>query len=113
MLVSPPYDYNCLYDSRNDGCDCRSCDSKHRKSQFSVYQDIIEDKVDAIDMDEQHGRYLKRGEVAVKRGDYIDFFVFIICPDKYYEINDEAKKYYMMILAYQNNMFGGKKECTY
>lgn len=54
---------------------------------------LIEDKVDAIDMDEQHGRYLKRGEVAVNRGDYLDFFVFIVCPDKYYETNDEAKKY--------------------
>lgn len=28
-------------------------------------------------------------------------------------IQTEAKKYYMMILAYQNNMFGGKRECTY
>lgn len=54
---------------------------------------LIEDKIDAIDMEDQHARYIKRAEVAKKRGDYEDYAVFIVCPHKYYEINDEAKLY--------------------
>lgn len=46
---------------------------------------LIEDKIDAISMPEQHGRYIKRGEKAVKTGDYNDFRVFIFCPEKYYK----------------------------
>lgn len=54
---------------------------------------LIEDKIDAIAMPDQHGRYLKRGERGVKENEYIDFDVIIICPEKYYINNDEAKLY--------------------
>ncbi len=54
---------------------------------------LIEDKIDAIAMPKQHDRYVKRGEESVKSGDYNDFRVFIICPEKYYDKNDEAKHY--------------------
>ena len=54
---------------------------------------LIEDKIDAIAMPEQHGRYIKRGEKGVKAGEYKDFRVFIFCPEKYYKNNDEAKLY--------------------
>ena len=52
---------------------------------------LIEDKIDAIAMPEQHDRYIKRGKKGVKDGEYKDFGIFIICPKKYYEHNDEAK----------------------
>ena len=54
---------------------------------------LIEDKIDAIAMPEQHGRYVKRGEKGIKSGEYDDFKVFIFCPEKYYKNNSEAKLY--------------------
>ena len=54
---------------------------------------LIEDKVDAIAMPDQHLRYLKRGEVGIQKGKYDVFEVFLFCPDKYYANNSEAKKY--------------------
>ena len=58
---------------------------------------LVEDKIDAIAMPDQHDRYIKRGEKAVKAGEYKDFRVFIFCPEKYYTQNDEAKKYEYLI----------------
>ena len=54
---------------------------------------LIEDKIDAIAMPEQHNRYTKRGKKGVKAGEYHDFRIFIFCPEKYYKNNDEAKLY--------------------
>lgn len=54
---------------------------------------LIEDKINAIAMPEQCNRYKIRGEKGVKNGDYKDFFVFIVSPQKYYEQDTEAQKY--------------------
>ncbi len=54
---------------------------------------LIEDKIDAIAMPEQHGRYIKRGKKGIKEEQYKDFRVFIFCPEKYYKNNNEAKLY--------------------
>ena len=54
---------------------------------------LIEDKIDAIAMPEQYARYVKRGTKGVNEGEYKDFRVFLICPEKYYKNNDEAKRY--------------------
>ncbi len=54
---------------------------------------LIEDKLNAIAMDQQANRYTKRGEIGVKNNDYSEFFVFIICPQKYRDTNAEAVKY--------------------
>ena len=54
---------------------------------------LIEDKIDAIAMPNQHERYVQRGKKAVKNGAYDGFRVFIFCPEKYYKNNAEAKKY--------------------
>ena len=54
---------------------------------------LIEDKIDAIAMPDQHDRYTKRGAKGVKAGEYQDFRIFIFCPDKYYRNNNEAKLY--------------------
>ena len=57
------------------------------------YGFLVEDKIDAIAMPEQHERYIKRGRKGISSGDYDDFRVFIFCPKKYRESNDEAKLY--------------------
>ena len=54
---------------------------------------LIEDKIDAIAMQEQAARYTIRGEKAVQRGEYDEFYVFIIAPENYLNSNSEAKKY--------------------
>lgn len=54
---------------------------------------LIEDKVDAVAMKDQHARYIKRGEKGIEDGDYAEYRVFIFCPRKYREGNNEAKKY--------------------
>ena len=54
---------------------------------------LIEDKINATAMQKQHGRYIERGNKGVNAGEYKDFRVFIICPDKYYNKNNEAKLY--------------------
>lgn len=58
-----------------------------------IYGLLIEDKIDAIAMPEQHRRYVKRGEKGVRAGEYQDFRVFLFCPEKYYNSDDEAKRY--------------------
>ena len=54
---------------------------------------LIEDKIDAPAMPKQHQRYIKRGNTGIDHNDYQDFKVFIVCPQKYYEGDKEAKKY--------------------
>lgn len=54
---------------------------------------LIEDKIDAVAMPEQAARYSVRGKKAVERGDYDEFYVFIIAPQDYLRSNAEAKKY--------------------
>lgn len=70
---------------------------------------LIEDKIDAIAMPEQHSRYVKRGEKGVKNGDYDDFRVFIFCPEKYYKNNIEAKKYEHLLTYEECKEFFDKK----
>ena len=54
---------------------------------------LIENKIDAIAMPNQYGRYVERGKIGVKNSDYDDFFVFIVAPSEYLSTNDESKKY--------------------
>ena len=57
------------------------------------YAILIEDKIDAVAMPDQHERYVKRGEKGIADREYIDFYIMIICPEKYYNNNAEAKLY--------------------
>lgn len=57
------------------------------------YALLIEDKIDAIAQPEQHQRYVKRGDKAVADGEFADYRVFIVCPQKYYDSDNEAKTY--------------------
>lgn len=54
---------------------------------------LIEDKVDAMAMPGQYLRYHKRGKKGIRQGKYDAYEVFIFCPDKYWDNNEEAKKY--------------------
>lgn len=54
---------------------------------------LIEDKIDAIAMPNQHERYIKRGNKGIKKGEYDEYDVFIVCPEKYRENNHEAVLY--------------------
>lgn len=54
---------------------------------------LIEDKIDAIAMPNQSGRYQERGKRGIENGEYLSFDVFIVAPQKYLEQNSEAKKY--------------------
>lgn len=72
---------------------------------------LIEDKVDAIAMPDQHSRYIKRGQRGIEKGKYDAFRIFIFCPDKYYRNNSEAPKYEHFI-SYEEfkTYFDGKDE---
>lgn len=54
---------------------------------------LIENKIDAVAMDLQPERYVKRGDKAVSLGIYNEYRIFIIAPKKYLETNIYAKKY--------------------
>ncbi len=54
---------------------------------------LIEDKIDAPAMPKQAERYVKRGKKAIKNGECNDFLSFIVCPQKYYDNNQEARNY--------------------
>jgi len=54
---------------------------------------LIEDKIDAIAMPEQCDRYIKRGEREVEDGLFSRFYVFIVAPEKYLDINSEVTLY--------------------
>ncbi len=54
---------------------------------------LIEDKIDAKAQENQSGRYIKRGEKGKEKGDYEEFFVFIVAPKEYLSVNKEAQKY--------------------
>ena len=54
---------------------------------------LIEDKIDAIAMPEQPSRYILRGNKGVESGDYDYYYIFIVAPKKYLEINEKAKEY--------------------
>lgn len=54
---------------------------------------LIEDKIDAIAQPEQQNRYEKRAKKARSKGQYDDYYIFIVAPGKYLEGNQEASKY--------------------
>ena len=58
-----------------------------------LYGLLIEDKIDAVAMPNQHQRYIKRGNKGISEKDYRDYRIFIFCPEKYYRNNSEAKLY--------------------
>lgn len=58
---------------------------------------LIEDKIDAIAMPNQRGRYNIRGDKGIIAKEYNKYFVFIIAPKDYLDTNEEAKKYEIQV----------------
>ena len=54
---------------------------------------LVEDKIDAIAMPEQPERYIKRGQKAVEHGECEASECYIVCPQKYLDNNEAARKY--------------------
>lgn len=65
-----------------------------------LYGILIEDKIDATAMPNQHERYIKRGDKGIAGKEYKDYRVFIFCPEKYYK-NDSEAKLYEHLLTYE------------
>ena len=63
------------------------------KMEGEKHSFLIEDKIDAVAMPDQHDRYVKRVLKGVENGEYNGFDIYIICPEKYRETNEEAGKY--------------------
>jgi len=53
----------------------------------------IENKIDAMAMQNQNARYHSRGEKDKAAGEYDDFSVLIVAPERYLQVNREAQKY--------------------
>lgn len=53
----------------------------------------IEDKIDAIAQENQSGRYHDRAQKEIAAGEYDEYSVLIVAPEKYLEANKEAHKY--------------------
>lgn len=53
----------------------------------------IEDKIDAIAMENQSGRYHDRAKKDIATGEYDDYSVLIVAPERYLEANSEVHKY--------------------
>lgn len=72
---------------------------------------LIEDKVDAIAMPDQHKRYQLRGEKGKNSGEWQEFEIFIFCPEKYHNNDTEAKEY-EHYLSYEDckKYFDGKHD---
>lgn len=54
---------------------------------------LIEDKINAPAMGNQALRYGKRGDKAKARGEYDEYHIFIVAPQKYLDGNTEARNY--------------------
>ena len=54
---------------------------------------LIEDKIDAVAMPNQYERYNIRGNKGIQNNEYDRFFVFIVAPEDYLNVNEEAEKY--------------------
>ena len=55
------------------------------------YGILIEDKIDAPTMSKQSERYYIRGNDGKKRGEYEKFYVFLVCPQEYWQEHKEDK----------------------
>jgi len=54
-------------------------------------------------MKEQSNRYKKRGDMGVRNGEYESYETFIFCPEKYFSLNAEAKKY-ENVITYEKHL---------
>lgn len=72
---------------------------------------LIEDKIDAQTMPDQSNRYYRRGDNAVSRGEYDDYYVLLAAPDDYHaEHMNDSNAAYEHRVRYEElwNYFDGK-----
>ena len=74
---------------------------------------LIEDKINAIAMPKQYERYILRAEKQKHEGLFDNYYIFIVAPKSYIDLNMEAKKYdnkisYEEILDYISGDFYGE-----
>ena len=63
---------------------------------------LIEDKIDAPTMQKQSERYDIRGKNAIERGEYAEFYVFLVCPEAYWqEHKEDPNAQYKHIVFYE------------
>lgn len=70
----------------------------------------IEDKIDAMAMPNQRGRYDQRAEKDIANGQYDSYSVLIVAPAKYLSVNAEAQKYERRVTYEQMREHFLKKE---
>ena len=71
---------------------------------------LIENKIDAIAMPDQHARYIQRGNIGIKNNEYSRFYVFIVCPERYRNTNEEASKYEHFVSYEECRVFFSTRE---
>ena len=52
---------------------------------------LIEDKIDAPTMERQSERYITRAKKGIAIGKYDEYYIFLVCPEKYWEEHEEDK----------------------
>ena len=50
---------------------------------------LIEDKIDAPTMSQQSERYIIRAEKGINGGKYDEYYIFLVCPEKYWEEHEK------------------------
>ena len=74
---------------------------------------LVEDKIDAPTMTRQSERYYVRGNEGTKQGEYDKFYVFLVCPEEYWQEHKEDKNaQYEYIVFYEElrNYLASRKD---
>ena len=83
-------------------CKClHSFSDEHGESDITIILEndnrkiglLIEDKINAKAMPEQYKRYILRAEKQKHEGLFDNYYIFIVAPKSYIDLNMEAKKY--------------------
>ena len=61
---------------------------------------LIEDKIDAPTMERQSERYVTRAKKGIASGKYDEYYIFLVCPEKYWEEHKEDEN-----ANYENRVF--------
>ena len=80
------------------------------KVNGEVHALIIENKIDAQETTRQYERYLLRAEKGKEREEYSEYFIFMLSPLKYRELNEEAQKYNHFVSYEECQAYFRKKE---
>lgn len=57
------------------------------------YALLIEDKINAPSQSMQYERYIARGEKGISENEYSDYFIYMIAPKLYLDVDEMGRKY--------------------